>query len=406
MIVYYVFATVILLIQAVVLVEAYRNLIYTRRQYRPTPSKYQPRTAVISPCKGMDTTFDRNINSLFHLNYPDYEIFFVVDSATDPAYRRITEIIEQNSANSHPVKAHLVIAGPAQTSSQKVHNLLTVCNSLPSDFEVLAFIDSDACLKSHFLTSLVHPLRRKDVGASTGYRWFVPVDNRIGSAVLSAINAFFASQMGPHSWVSTWGGAMALQRKTYDQINLSQVWRNCCTDDYPLTTAVHKADLLVIFAPACYVASYEKTSWRDLFSFARRQFIITRVYMHRLWVLAILGMGHFVVAFWTGLLVSLYLYANSSVHARYAAMLPVFLMVASIVKALFRQIMIRKILPEDRYRLLVPALIDIFLQPFLAVFTLACLISSAFSRVIVWRGIRYTLHSANHTEIADLSTNT
>jgi hypothetical protein len=117
-------------------------------------------------------------------------------------------------------------------------------------------------------------------------------------------------------------------------------------------------------------------------------------------------MGHFVVAFWAGLLVSLYLYANSSVHARYAAMLPVFLMVASIVKALFRQIMIRKILPEDRYRLLVPALIDIFLQPFLAVFTLACLISSVFSRVIVWRGIRYTLHSVNHTEIADLTTNT
>ena len=70
MIIYFIFAVVILLIQLLVLLEGYRNCLYNRRKYRPKPSKYQPTAAVICPCKGLDTTFDRNINSLFVQDYP------------------------------------------------------------------------------------------------------------------------------------------------------------------------------------------------------------------------------------------------------------------------------------------------------------------------------------------------
>ena len=399
MVIYYIFATVILLVQAIVLIEGWRNLIYCNRKYRPLPSEYCPRGALVCPCKGLDTTFDRNINSLFFLDYPDYEIFFVVESTDDPAYRRINEIIKQNNSNPGLAPAHLIVAGPAQSSSQKVHNLLTVCDSLPDNFKVLAFVDSDACVKPHFLTSLVHPLRRKYVGAATGYRWFVPADRRISTAVLSAINAFFASLMGPHPWNSAWGGAMALRREVFDEIGLAELWRHAFTDDYSLTRAVKKAGLRTVFVPACFVASYEKTSWADLIAFARRQFIITRVGMTRLWVLAIFGIGHFVVAFWAGLFVTLYLLAADSPQAPYAAILPIALLAAAILKATARQVMIFKILPENRRPLLVPAIIDICLQPFLAVFTLTCVLSTSFSRVIVWRGIRYILHDADHTEI-------
>ena len=399
MVIYYIFAAVILLVQLMILTESWRNLVYCNRRYRPRPSTYRPRVALICPCKGLDTTFDRNINSLFFLDYPDYEIFFVVENTDDPAHQRINEIIKQNDPNLSQAQAHLIVAGPAQSSSQKVHNLLTACNSLPDDFRTLAFVDSDACVKPHFLTSLVHPLWRQNVGVATGYRWFVPADRRISTAVLSAMNAFFASLMGPHPWNSAWGGAMALRREVFDEIGLAELWQHAFTDDYSLTRAVKKAGLRIAFVPACFVASYEKTSWADLIAFARRQFIITRIGMPRLWVLAVLGIGHFVVAFWAGLFVTLYLLAADSPQAPYAAVLPLALMVMAILKATARQVMIFKILPENRRPLLVPAIIDIFLQPFLAVFTLVCVLSTSFSRVIVWRGIRYILRDADHTEI-------
>ena len=397
---YYIFTAVIVSIQIAVLVQAARHLLYTRRKYRPEPSTYQPRLALISPCKGLDTTFDRNIDSFFHLDYPDYEIFFVVESTQDPAYQLLLEIIDKYSSDADSARrAHIVVAGLAQGCSQKLHNLLAVCDTLPENFQVMAFVDSDITLKSHFLTSLVDPLQQPNVGASTGYRWFVPVDNRLSTAVLSAMNAFFASILGPHPWNSTWGGAMALRREIYDQINLSHLWRHALSDDYALAKALKEAGLLVTFAPACFVASHEKTSWSNLISFARRQFIITRVYMPRLWILALLGLGHFVVAFWTGFFVTLVLYIQDPVHAPYAAILPGFLLVSSFLKATARQAMIRKILPDLRKQLVVPALIDIFLQPILALFTLVCLLSTALTRVIVWRGIRYLLHKGGQVEI-------
>jgi cellulose synthase/poly-beta-1,6-N-acetylglucosamine synthase-like glycosyltransferase len=263
----------------------------------------------------------------------------------------------------------------------------------------MAFVDSDACLKRHFLGSLVHPLRVKAVGASTGYRWFVPVDNRLASKVLSAMNAFFASTLGPHPWNSVWGGAMAVRREVFEELGIARLWQVALADDYSLTYAIRKAGLAIKFVPACFVASYEKTSWKDLISFTRRQFIITGVCRRQLWYLAVLGFGHFVLGFWTGVFVSLYLWASGCPQWRFAAILPVVMMVLAMAKAVSRQIIIRKILAENRDKLFYPGLIDIFTQPVLAVFTWACVLSTAGVRKIAWRGKNYVLHGIDRTEI-------
>ena len=401
---YFIFAAVVLLIQLLMLLEGYRHYLFSRRKYRPKASKYQPPTAVICPCKGLDTTFDRNINSLFDQDYPHYEIYFVVQSESDPAYRRLEKIIQERTSSGHGVKAHLMVAGMAQSCAQKIHNLLTVCQTLPDEVEVTAFIDSDACLKGHFLGSLIHPLRRKEVGAATGYRWYVPTDKRLSSKVLSVINAWVASLLGPHGWNSAWGGAMAIRRETSEKVNLREAWKNACSDDYLLTNQVKKAGLKISFVPACFVASYEEMSWRELFSFARRQFIITRVYRPQLWYLALFGWGHFVLAFWLGLIVTVLLFIEHSPQAPFAVVLPAGLLAASMAKAVTRQLLIRKILPEDEKKLLAPGLIDIFLGPATAGFALLCVLSAGGKRTIEWRGIKYYLKDENHTQILSSQT--
>lgn len=403
MLYYYIFAIIILLVQAGVMVEAWRHFIFTRRKYRPKPSTYHPSTALICPCKGIDTTFERNINSLFDQKYANYQIFLVVESRDDPAYHRLEQIIEQQKQKGNPVKTELIVAGLAGTSSQKVHNQLTAYRKVPGEIEVLAFIDSDACLKSHFLDSLIHPLRKKIVGASTGYRWYVPTDNKLPSRVLSAMNAFFASTFGPHPWNCVWGGAMAIKRDLFEKLDVPGMWQCSLSDDYIVSHAVKKAELEIAFVPSCFVASYEQTGWADLFSFARRQFLITRVYMVRVWYLAVMGVGHSVLGFWIGLGVTIYLLSVGSQQAIYASILPNTLYIFSVSKALMRQTMIAKILTEDREPLLVPALLDILLNPLVGLFTLICLFGSAGSRTITWRGKRYVMHSINHTEILPLN---
>ena len=396
---YFVFAAVMIGIQLLTLVEAVRHIIYTRRKYRPQPSKYHPKTALITPCKGHDTTFERNIRALFRMDYPAYEIFFVVESETDPAHGRLVEIIREMKEAGSRSKAHLLVAGLAQTSSQKLHNQLFVYRRIPRDFEVLSFIDSDACPKPHFLASLVHPLRRAEVGAATGYRWFVPEDKSLSSKVLSAMNAVFASMLGPHNWNTTWGGAMAMKRELFERLGVEALWKNSITDDYTLTYAVQQAELEVIFVPACFVASYEHMDWRTLFSFARRQFLITRVYKPRLWWLALASYGSAMAVFWGGLIVSVALLAQNSPWAKWAAILPGFLYLSWMFKAVARQLFIFKILREDRGRLRAPARLDIFLQPVVSLFTLATLVASGLTRTILWRGYRYVLHGMGRTEI-------
>jgi len=403
MIIYYVFAAVILLIQTLLLLQAYRNLFYTRRTYRPKPSSYQPAVALITPCKGSDTTFDRNINALFEQQYPNYEIFFVVESRTDPAYARLEHIIRRRRDAGHPVKARLLVAGLADRCGQKVHNLLAAIEALPQNIDALAFVDSDACPREHFLASLVHPLRRPSVGAATGHRWYVPADARTASKTLSAINAFFASLLGPHPWNSAWGGAMAIRRDMFDALSLRQLWQKSLTDDYSLTMAVKGAKLQIIFVPACFVASYETTNWSALISFARRQFVITRRCRPKLWLFGLFGLGHFLAGFWIGVITTAVLLIHGHPDAGIAALLPAALMLSSMTKATARQLMIRRILPDDRRRLVWPALIDIFLGPIVHLLTFACFLWAGFSRTIVWRGIRYTIHAIDSTELERLA---
>ena len=403
MIFYFIFTAIIIVIQVLLLLEGLRHAIYTRRTYRPKPGRYHPVVAVICPCKGLDTTFDRNINSLFDQDYPHYEIFFVVQSKDDPAWLRLGQIIQQRQDQKHGIITHILIAGEAKTCAQKVHNLIFAGEALPDHIEVLAFIDSDVCLKPHFLASLVRPLRRSEFGASTGYRWFVPTDSRLSSYTLSALNASVASLLGPHRWNSAWGGAMAIKKDTFDKIKLIEAWQNACSDDYLLTDRIRKAQLDICFVPACFVASYEQMSWWELFCFVRRQFIITKVCRPQLLWLALLGWGHFAVAFWLGLIVTIILFLQQSWQAPFAAYLPAALMAAAMIRALARQTMIRKILPEDQNKLLVPAFIDIFLGPVLSLIALICVTAAIGSRTITWRGIKYHLRSIDNTFIYSAS---
>ena len=94
----------------------------------------------------------------------------------------------------------MLVSGPGQTCSQKIHNLLYAYHQIPDDIEVLAFADSDIYVKPHWLRHLVHPLRLKTRGATSGYRWFVPTTSNLATLALSAINAKIAATSGQHAF--------------------------------------------------------------------------------------------------------------------------------------------------------------------------------------------------------------
>src|SRR5262249_43288292 len=113
-------------------------LAYVQRRLKTDPGFYAPRTAVICPCRGVESGLERNLVALCEFDHQNYEVFFVLASESDPAHG-----IVQRVAASSRVKAHVIIAGKPANCSEKVNNLRVAVEQLPEEFEVIVFADSD-----------------------------------------------------------------------------------------------------------------------------------------------------------------------------------------------------------------------------------------------------------------------
>ena len=384
-------AVLAVLSQIVLLWHAIRNYRYVLRKRRRGRSAYRPPVLLTVPCKGIDQAFDLNIASIFQQDYPTWDLHFVVEDAADPAYARLESLRRVHESDCSARSIRILMAGSADGCSQKIHNLLCSCRQAADDVEVLAFADSDACLKEWWLSHLITPVRREPFGAATGYRWFVPQRNNVASLALSAMNAKVAGLLGNTPFNLAWGGSMAIRTDMFHRTGLADIWSRAVSDDLCLTYAVKKAHKKVAFVPACLVASYEATRWSGLFEFGRRQFVITRVTLPGSWWFGLMSALYSVLGSWGALAIAVVQSVYSAPHAGWYFLVPAVFFVGQVFRAALRQRMITRILPEDAARMAAARWADILGASLWTWVLLACILGSAVGRTITWRGIRYRL---------------
>jgi len=404
---YYYIALALILSQLLFSLQTYKNYRYALTKSKKERLSYRPRTVLIVPCKGLDSTFKENITSFFNQDYENYLLWFVVADKADPAYARLCELKDRLSQSSKADEVQVLVAGFAQSCSQKNHNLLYCCERIGSDVEVLAFADSDICVRSDWLSHIVYPLRKLGNGAASGYRWFVPKKNNLASLALSAVNAKIAQLLGNTRFNQAWGGSMAIRVDVFNQLGLDKIWLKALSDDFSLSYAVKKAGKKVVFVPACLVASYESTTWGELFEFGRRQFLITRVSTPGTWWFGLCSSLYSILGLWAGATIALYAAVKSSITNYQLSILvavPVLFFTAQFVRAVLRQKMAYKLLKYEHqassieYRASKAAtLADIFFFWLWSPLMLLFIVSSTFGRTIIWRGIRYKLLGPTQT---------
>ncbi len=394
---YYYIAWVAILSQLLLLFQTYRNHRYALQKYSRKRSWHTLRTLLIVPCKGLDPDFEENISSLFNQDYENYVLWFVVADKSDPAYDELCTLKDQLSPSSKARDVQVWIAGQTRSCSQKIHNLLYCYERAGDDIDILAFADSDICVRSDWLNQLVWPLRQAKNGATSGYRWFIPEKRNLASLALSAVNAKVALLLGNTRFNQAWGGSMAIRVEVFRQLGLDQVWSRALSDDLSLSRAVKKAGLKIAFVPACLAASYESTTWRGLLEFGRRQFLITRINAPRTWWLGLLSCLYSVLGVWGGVAIAVYAAAVGHKNLPVFAAVPVIFLASQLLQAILRQKMIGKLLerylPQMRTAMAADML-GFWIVPFLL---LILIITSAFGRTIRWRGIRYKLLSPTET---------
>lgn len=387
---------VILFLQSLIsLAAALRFARYSLRHHRAR-SRYQPKAVVIVPCKGLEHDFEDNIRAIFTQDYRDYEIIFVTESATDPAHNAISRLIKNYSRRP----AWMVIAGEAKNRGQKVHNLLAavdMLNSIDRRAEVIVFADSDARVTRQWLAEMVAPLGDKRIGATTGFRWYLPVKGGLSSRLLSVWNASALSMLGERSSFA-WGGSMAIRRENFERLNIKQHWHGALSDDYALSAAIHQAGQKIKFIPRCLVASHTDVSFSQLLEFSTRQMRITRVYSPRVWQIA--GISHclYNLTFWGGFAWLIAASFTGQLSFPLAALLTgVFLMGAT--TGWTRALVASQLMYTNRSRIQKNWMGYVLLGPVVSLLYLYNVFASAWTNRIIWRGIGYEMISPRETTI-------
>ena len=365
------------------LLSGFRFAAYVRRETsRPLPD-FHPFASVVVPGRGLEPGLAENLRSLLAQDYPAYEVLFVFDREDDPAIDVVEALIKTSQ-----VASKVVIAGPATDSGQKVHNLRVAVSRIDPKSEVLVFVDTDARPERQWLRQLVAPLADETLGASSGYRWFVPLNGGIASQLRSVWNASIASALGSDTRKNfCWGGSTAIRRITFERLNVSERWRGTVSDDFTLTRILREANLPIHFTPNCLVPSFGDCDFRELLEFSTRQIKITRVYAQHLWLPLLLGSSLFTIVFFGGFI--LLILSNN-------AFLPVVLAILFALGAAKSIIRWRAINIAMRRRDLAA---HIFLWPFASLLYLYNAIVAGFSRRIKWRGITYELKSPTEAVI-------
>jgi cellulose synthase/poly-beta-1,6-N-acetylglucosamine synthase-like glycosyltransferase len=396
---FYLLATVVLWLGLNSLRGGVRFARYVRSELAREYPEFTPFVNVFAPCRGLDQGLVENIQAILGQDYPAFEVIFVSDQPNDAAIAVIERLRSEQSADGNRCSARVVIAGPASDSGQKVHNLRMAVSEADPKGEVFAFVDSDARPHANWLRLLVSPLQDATIGASTGYRWFVPVTGGVASHLRSVWNASIASALGERDDKNfCWGGATAIRRETFDRLNVAEAWRGAVSDDFAMTRALHDAGRPIKFVPQCLTTSFEDCTLRELAEFTTRQLKITRAYAAHLWKGVLAGSLLFVLVFFGGIALVI---TRAALGLSFAPALALLLVVFALgaVKSLLRLRAVRLVISDSRLRSVATKVAHLTLWPLASLLYLYNALAAAISRRITWRGITYELKSPTETVI-------
>jgi ceramide glucosyltransferase len=132
-----------------------------RRQLRSIPDDaHLPPVSILKPVHGLEAQLEKNIESFFRQNYPDYEILFAADEPDDPALAVVREVC----ARYPHIRSRVRVTG-APWPNPVVHSFH--CLSQAAQHDILVTTDSDVEVSPNYLREIVPPMLDPKVGMLT-----------------------------------------------------------------------------------------------------------------------------------------------------------------------------------------------------------------------------------------------
>lgn len=252
------------------------NLNNESDDQNPQEPKFYPPAAIVLCLKGMEENLVECLTGLVCQDYANCQLFIVVDSDKDPVLKTVASFFADRG--SKPIVQTL--RSPHKTCSLKCSAITQAIGSIPSRYEVIAFIDADVVPDQSWLSDLVEPLADPTVGATTGNRWYSPKTNSPGAWVRKIWNAAAVVQM--QRYHVPWGGSLALRTETIERCGLVEQWQKSFCEDTALIGQLKKQKLKLHRVPNLILENTESVSLTDAFEWISRQLLTVRLH-HPKW---------------------------------------------------------------------------------------------------------------------------
>ncbi len=235
---------------------------------------FKPTVSILLPLKGIDTNLKDTIKALIHQNYPRsrYEIIFIVDKGDKNTEQEIRRLVKGRK------RVRVINSTILPNCAHKNSALLAGMKNAKNDY--IVFLDSDAVPRKNWLCDLIGPLKKKEIGATTGHRFYMPNKGFL-SYILCAWNNISLLQMfGRYAFM--WGGSSAISKQLLKKLKVQELIKKTFSDDTQITQAVKKAGLKIKFVPSCIINS-EMDEFFRLSKFTTRQVVTVRLYFKNVW---------------------------------------------------------------------------------------------------------------------------
>ena len=354
---------------------------------RTAPAASEPRPAplvsLIVPCSGRSESMETTLSSLLQQDYPSLAVLLVTHGQADPARQLALELAAQ-----YP-HAHHVEARAAEGCGQKNRNMLDALAETDPETTVYAFCDANHLAKPDFVRRLTEPIIQGRETFCAGYRRTRP----LCFAPATVACHFLVWHLGLFQslpwFTQPWGGAFAADARTFRELGVPELWSRTVVDDVSLAGLLMLKGLRVKYRPGAMLDSplgdMPETRLNDWFF---RQLFYPKFYTFSVWLLlgGVLAWVAATALGGLGLMVAWLAGAGPSFPF-------VFLALAHLASPFaLRGFLRRRAAPDC------PSAIWRQGVALAARTLVLCFCRTVFSRVLVWRGIRYHLASDGKVE--------
>jgi cellulose synthase/poly-beta-1,6-N-acetylglucosamine synthase-like glycosyltransferase len=220
-----------------------------------------PSVAVLVPVTGAAPGLAARLEAVLRQDYPQYQVVFATRDVADPAVAVIRSLFPSFSHARH------VIAGPARSCGQKNQNLLAALKLVGRTPEVLVFCDSNQEAPGGWLKELVAPLAAGEAQVASGYHQVIvetPAIAALGRAI--SVMTLYLTKGFP-CLNQPWGGATAIRRRLFEDLEAARLWSENVVDDVSLAARLIRAGIRVgLSRGACLhtlLPGETLAGWRD-----------------------------------------------------------------------------------------------------------------------------------------------